>query len=211
MTQSEGDPGLLRVLKIGSKLLVDYVRWLHVGPVVFAVVVVISFFLLALGGLALGPLFDVPGLRTLLEPYLGTGMQVDTNDMTRFWRGAMPYLQIGAAVAAMLDEAMRMLVGTSILHALSRTLGLEGPWTPLRKFGYALAAVTSPFVLLIVALGGVPLADLSQMMGLITLIAVLPVGWIVLVDHVAGRLHRNIDRIEPGDFVERWKESSSKS
>jgi len=49
MTQSQGDPGLLRVLKIGGKLLVDYVRWLHTGPVVFVVVVVSSFFMLALG------------------------------------------------------------------------------------------------------------------------------------------------------------------
>ena len=211
MTQSQGDPGLLRVLKIGGKLLVDYMRWLHIGPVVFVVVVVSSFYMLALGGLALGPLFEVPGLRALLEPYFGTGIQVDTDDITRFWRGALPYLYTGAAVAAMLDEAMRITFGTSILRVLSRTLGLDGPWTPLRKFSYVFVAVASPILLLILALGGMPLAELPQLVGFIVLVAVLPVGWIVLVDHVAGRLHRKIDRIEPGDLAERWTSSSSNS
>lgn len=204
MTEPPGDPRLLSVLKLGLKLVVDYVRWLHLGPVVFAVVVVSSFFLLALGGFALGPLFEVPGAPTLLEPYLGTGMQVDAEDMTRFWHGVLPYLYTGAAVAAMLDEAMRMLVGTSILSALSCTLGLNGPWTPLRKFSYVLAAVMSPILILFLVLG-VNAGDLPQMIGFITLVAVLPVGWIVLVDHVAGRLHRTIYRLETDDFVEQWK------
>lgn len=202
MTEPPGDPRLLSVLKVGLKLVVDYVRWLHLGPVVFAVVVVTSFFVLVLGGFALGPLFEVPGVPALLEPYLDTGMQVDTEDMTQFWRGVLPYLYTGAAVAAMLDEAMRMLVGTSMLSALSRTLGLNGPWTPLRKFSYVLAMVISPILILFLVLG-INAGDLPQVIGFITLVAVLPVGWIVLVDHVAGRLHRKIDRIEPGDFVER--------
>lgn len=201
MTEPPGDPRLLSVLKLGLKLVVDYVRWLHLGPVVFAVVVVSSFFLLALGGFALGPLFEVPGLRSVLEPYVGTSMQVDQDDMVHFWKSAWPYLQVGAAVAAVLDVAARRLAGISPLRALSQRLGLNGPWTPLRKFSYALIAAVSPMLALTMVLNGLHLFPA------IAALMAIPVGWIVFVDHQARRIHQKIDRLETDDFVEQWEGS----
>lgn len=198
MTESPGDPRLLSVLKLGLKLVVDYVRWLHLGPVVFAVVVVSSFFLLPLGAFALGPLFEVPGLRSVLEPYVGTSIQVDQDDIVRFWKSAWPYLQVGAAVAAVLDETVRRMAGTSPLRALSRYLGIEGPWPPLQRFLVMLTLAVSPVVVFVIALAGLHI--LPQVAGVAVLVLAVPVGWIVFVDYQASRIHRKIDRMEWEDI-----------
>ena len=199
MEQKQKDSRLLSVFKLGLRLVVSYVRWLHLGPVIIFTVAIVSSFLLALGGLALGPIFEVPGAGSLLEPYVGTSMQFDQDDVMRFWKSAWPYVQIGAGVGSVLDETTRRMAGTSPLHMLSQFLGVRGAWPPLQKFLLLLAVAITPFLLLVIALGGFYI--LPQVTGMAVFFIAPLVGWIVFVDHLANRAHRKIDRMEWGNAM----------